>query len=302
MTRRPAGLRGWIAALMSIGVLSGAGVIAAALAGRMHAALDSFAILAPYAGAALLTVALLGFWTGGRLRAAAAIFGGLGLLPLALVALDTPPPPPGPVDLRLLQHNLNFGNEAPDITARLADVDVALLQEVDAAAPALATLPAPWTAVICGVTGDGRAALVSRLPILDSGCLSGRAAWAQVETAGGPVSLVSIHLVWPWPARGLAQDRQIDVLVDHLRRLPRPVVVAGDFNQMPWSAAVARIAEAADAKPAGGLRATFVKKDGWVRLPIDHILLPDDWHARIDFAGVHGADHIALRTDLARPE
>ena len=67
------------------------------------------------------------------------------------------------------------------------------------------------------------------------------------------------------------------------------MIVGGDFNQMPWSAATTRIARASNTRPIDGIRATFVKKNGLVRLPIDHVLVPPGWNARafLQQVGMH---------------
>lgn len=264
----------------------------------LHPALDSLGIAMPYAALALLAAALL-LRLRAALRLAAAAVGLAGLLPIAATAHA--PAEPGKPALRLLQHNLFFKNDAADLDERILAHDVVTLQEVRAAAPMLAELPAGWTMRACGDTNVGATAVATRLVPLAQGCLNDGHAWMRVATDAGPVTVVSLHLHWPWPAAGDRQARQIARLAPLIRALPRPVIVAGDFNQMPWSAAVDRIAEAADTEVAPGLRVTLALLDGLARLPIDHVLIPEGWGARVEPAGRHGSDHVALAAELLGP-
>ncbi|MCK0167092.1 endonuclease/exonuclease/phosphatase family protein [Jannaschia sp. S6380] len=275
-----------IAGLAALCVLGG-------LTGHLHPAFDSLGIAMPYAGLGLLALAAL-LRLGPVPRLAIGAIGVAGLLPVAAAAIGSDPE--GRNTLRLLQHNLSIENDAPGLPARVAGHDVVTLQEVQGAASDLADLPAEWVLRTCGGT-----AIASRLQRLSDGCLNDGHAWMQVAAPGGPVTVLSLHLHWPWPARGDRQSRQIVRLVPAIRALPRPLVVAGDFNQMPWSDAVARVARAADADVAPGLRVTLSLMDGLAPLPIDHVLIPRNWTAEVERAGRHGSDHVALSARLLRP-
>ena len=80
------------------------------------------------------------------------------------------------------------------------------------------------------------------------------------------------------------QKRQIGYLQKHLKAIPRPVILAGDFNATPWSHALSQITQATDTHVVGGLRLTYhldlkrwrrfkyIPLDFRIGLPIDHVL------------------------------
>ncbi|WP_371154340.1 endonuclease/exonuclease/phosphatase family protein [Jannaschia sp. 2305UL9-9] len=263
--------------------------VLASFAGPWMPAFDSLAILLPYAAAGLLLIAILVGSAGRSLRLSAAMLGVIGLIPVVLFALPTRTGD-GPA-LRLLQHNILYINDGrlfPDV---IQGSDVATFQEVQSVWTALRTLPAPWVGLDCPEAVGIGTAVATRLTVLDRGCLSSGEAWVRVQSDLGPVTVLSLHLHWPWPAGGDRQMQQVASLVNEIERLATPLVIGGDFNQMPWSTAVARIADAADGKVTGGLRATFVKAGGAIRLPIDHVIIPEGWHARTTRGPRHLSDH-----------
>ena len=269
------------------------GVVGAAWVSGWHPALDSLGVFLIYAVATAGALSLV--FAIARCRAATAVSvltllsGGLVLLQVGLA------PRIDPVgNIRLFQHNLLHSSPAADLMARGASTDVMTLQEVQRSRPVVARPPAPWRSRICAHSHIGDVAVISRWPIVAHGCLDG-AVWARVRTPDGPVTFVSVHLRWPWPR---AQTAQIDGLVPHLRALPRPVVVAGDFNHVTWSAAMARIAQATDTRLVPGLRVTLRQFAGTLRVPIDHVLIPREWDGTARMAGAYGSDHRSLRARI----
>ena len=186
--------------------------------------------------------------------------------------------------ITLVQLNLSFRNRTPEAVAdfvREQGADVVTLQEVTRnTARVMELLGDDYpNRVRCPFARVGGVAVLSRLPRApgpSQGCVEGRGlAWLRVMAAGRPVSVASMHLSWPYP---FGQAAQIDGLEGRLRGIPRPVLVAGDFNAAPWSHAVDRVAMATDTAIAGGLRFTFDLRPGrWapaIGMPIDHVLLP----------------------------
>ena len=259
--------------------------------------LDSFGLFLPPAiglAAAVFLAALFAARPGAALVALALLLGGgLALLPV----LGTRPAPDTAAGLRLLQHNLNVANPAPALADRLADADVATLQELPRAlAPDFRALRRDgWTIRACGLVRPTGTAVLSRLPVLGSGCLAG-ATWMRVRAPGGDVTVVSVHLFWPWPKR---QAAQLALLLPELAALEGPVVVGGDFNQSPWSAAVSAVAKATGTRVLPGLRLSF--PIGPAALPIDHVLAPPGWGAAAALGPRAGSDHRAVRAILSSP-
>lgn len=184
----------------------------------------------------------------------------------------------------LVQLNLNFLNEKADDAVRMireSNADVVTLQEVSSFVwVEVASLfkDYPYN-VVCQYSRVGAVAVFSRLPFASGngpqqGCVIGEGlGWVRLEVGGRAVTVASMHLQWPFP---FGQTAQVDRLESHLRALPRPVVVGGDFNAAPWSHSVTRVGEAARASVVEGLRLTLYRPSlKWVPglgLPIDHVL------------------------------
>jgi endonuclease/exonuclease/phosphatase (EEP) superfamily protein YafD len=214
--------------------------------------------------------------------------------------------------IKIVQLNLSYRNTTPDAVAdfiRGEQADIVTLQEVTGKTARVVELLAedyPYR-VSCAAKPVGGQAVLSRLPMApgqSEGCTNGRGmVWMRVVAGGQQVTVASLHLHWPYP---FEQGRQIDRLEDMLKDLPRPVLLAGDFNAAPWSHAVDRIAKASDTSIAGGLRFSFdIKLRDWtppIAMPIDHILLPDGvTPLEVRVGPGPGSDHRSLVARLALP-
>ena len=240
---------------------------------------------------------------------AASVFGVIGMAP-ALPTWNAAEARAGETPITVVQLNLLFRNNELEAVAGLIrdeGADVVTLQEVTKKTGRLLKIlqkEYPYS-VLCRFATVGGVAVLSRLPLapgVSRGCADkGGLAWLRVMAGGRALSVASIHLHWPYPYR---QPAQLDRLQPHLEAIPRPALVAGDFNAAPWSHAVARVADATGTTVAGGLRFTFgVRPIRWapaVAMPIDHILLPDDI-APLDVRSVPapGSDHASLVARLA---
>ncbi|MBO0904688.1 endonuclease/exonuclease/phosphatase family protein [Jiella sonneratiae] len=186
--------------------------------------------------------------------------------------------------LTLLQMNLRYDADPVPAIATIArlDPDVVTLQEmnrrwVEAMQPLRATYP---YGAYCGV-GEvvGGVAILSRIPFGagDAICRAEDGFVSRRLDLGGKAALtvVSEHLVWPWPYR---QGRQVAALGDVLAGLGEPLLIAGDFNAVPWSATIGRYAAASKTTAAGGIGPTWLARRlpealrPLIGLPIDNIL------------------------------
>jgi endonuclease/exonuclease/phosphatase family metal-dependent hydrolase len=128
-------------------------------------------------------------------------------------------------------------------------------------------------------------AIVSRLRIIESGAVAlpsspsdpRGALAALLETEAGRLPLVSTHLSWE-PEHAPRRGAQAGALASLALGLPGelPAVVAGDLNETPEGAAIARLRE-------GGLRDAFAEKSPGA--------LGYTWSARNPFTrGGHGGE------------
>ena len=124
--------------------------------------------------------------------------------------------------------------------------------------------------------------------------------WVKFPDLG--LTVATTHLSRPFWTRGVAQSVQIDALAKHLRQLEGPLLLAGDFNATPWSAAYARLIEAAGIRRAG--RRLNVTWPAWLwpfsGIPIDHVFTKGMTRSIDVRTGPgNGSDHRALIATLA---
>lgn len=214
--------------------------------------------------------------------------------------------------INMVQFNLSFRNSTPEAVAafvRKTDADIVTLQEVSGKAAKVMDLLAKDypTRIRCPYERVGSVAVLSRLPAAGEaakGCVEKQGmTWIRLVVGGQELTVASLHLNWPWPFK---QHRQIGELEKYFRELPRPVLLAGDFNAAPWSHAVQRVAAATGNSVAPGLRFSFgIEINDWIPrlpIPIDHILLPGDITPLDMWLGPQlGSDHHPVVAKLALP-
>ncbi len=264
--------------------------------GAYHPAGDSLAVFRLYAMAALV-FAMFGFalWRQKALTILSLAIVGYGVYSLRDQFI-TPDPAIG---YTLLQHNNRFSNDARDLVdyAQSNLPDIITLQEITTGAiPQLAALRKDYPyQVICPFAAVGGVAILSRFRFANppgQGCEEGSGmVSARVEMPFGDVTVVSLHLNWPWP---YDQSRQLPQILAGMKALARPVLIGGDFNMVPWAEPVLRIGKASDARVIGGLRFTKSIVGGAVQLPIDHVISPLGWPASARRGPQLGSDHYSV--------
>lgn len=283
--------RGLARAALVAGVL----LLAASYAGALHPAADSLAVGRPF-----LALLLLGGGLAVRARVGAmAVMAGIAAL-APILWMMRPAAPPDGQGIVVYQKNLLYSVSDPSAVAadiRQSGADLALLQELSARNGGIAAALADRLPhqVICPAATAGTVAILSRWPLAakpDCAADIGMAA-VRLETPAGPLTAVSLHLTWPWPRD---QAGQVDRLLPRLDALAGPVVLGGDFNAVPWSQTVARIAGATGTRRAGPVRASFLL--GGLPLTIDHVLAPRDWQAASTIRPRFGSDHRGQRVSL----
>lgn len=272
-------------------LLAGLAAVAllASYAGRLHPLGDSLAVFRPAFAVVLLIAAAL-------LRGAAgALMLSVSLLALLPIAGQFRPGPDFSGRMFLYQKNMRFDNS--DLDALYADITdfapaIVTLEEVSEANLPLLDMLRPDLPhqLICPAHRVGAVAILSAYPMEATDCREGSGyASARVISPDGPVSVVALHLHWPWPH---GQAAQVDALIPVLEALPRPVIVAGDFNMVPWADAPRRIAGATGTRFIRPMEITFMLR--FYPLPIDHVLVPENVAAGQQRRGLDGSDHHGL--------
>ena len=279
--------------LTILGFAFGALALGGGFLGAYHPLGDSLAVFRPYTLAALI-FAMFGFalW-----RQKTLTYISLALLAYGLFSLRAQLLPPAPVaGFTLMQHNTLFKNDARDLVdyAKANAPDIITLQEITTlAVPQLAALRPEYPyQVICPNGGAGGVAILSKFRFIGEqgeGCMEGQGlVSARIKIPAGEVTVVSLHLAWPWPYGQAAHLKQ---LLPTLEALKGPVFIGGDFNMVAWSHAVSQIETATETRAIGGLRFTKTLFSGFVQLPIDHVLGPVNWPASASIGPRLGSDH-----------
>lgn len=208
-------------------------------------------------------------------------------------------------NIKMMQYNLRFDNKNMDKVQKFLinnPVDIATFQEVTLAHKEKleALKPQYPYQEYCQFMSVGGTMILSKFPFTDKGnCLQGDGlVWREVDAQGKKISLVSLHLHWPYPH---GQYEQVTLLSKELARIHSSKVIAGDFNAAPWSHTVERIATASNTDIVDGVRWS-IRVDTPVMgvwLPIDHILVSDDLIVNEIKAGENlGSDHLPMLTTI----
>lgn len=200
----------------------------------------------------------------------------------------------------LYQKNLLYvGGDRTALIAdiRAADPDLITLQEAVAGDPdddaMLAGLADRWPHQLrCRSNAVGDVAILSRHAFLPGSTLcdehDSHAVARLVLPGAGEVTVVALHLAWPWPFR---QAGQLAGLRARLDGLAGPVIVAGDFNMQPWGRPLGLLARSAGAVRVGGYGTTYARFGPLAPVIIDHVLLPAGWQAQAGTRPEFGSDH-----------
>lgn len=275
--------------MLRLATLIAALALAGSYGGALHPMADSLAVFRPGLALAVMLGALA--WRG---RARQILLAG-AMIALAPILWQMRPPPPVPeAALTLYQKNLLFtlADPAPVVAdIRESGADLVFLQEVSTRNRAVpeALEDAYPHQLICDAHSVGGVAILSRHAFAAPGqCLDARgAAAAQIDSPLGRVTAVVLHLHWPWP---FGQAAHVERILPQLAPLPGPVLVAGDFNMVPWATSTRRIARVTDSHRVGPVAPSLMLKRLYP-LMIDHILIPQDWRGAAEMRPRLGSDH-----------
>lgn len=201
-------------------------------------------------------------------------------------------------DIRIYSKNLWAGNsEIPALVADIeaARVDAVMLQEVSDQNRFILDLleeSFPYQH-LCRFSGWSGIALVSRHPFEGEPVCSGwrAVAAAPIRLEGERVWLVSAHIPWPWPHHSADSEAEAERV---LSEMDGAVIMAGDFNIVPWAGRVERIASITNTQLAGPVRPTLRYRRA--PLPIDFALAPGG--GSVEMRPLLGSDHAGIVANL----
>lgn len=219
-----------------------------------------------------------------------------------------------PIAIRLMLHNVwqpntKYGEMIDHV--REVSPDLVVFQEVDERwFDRLSPLLTDYPHVFHSPGGRWRGmAIFSRLPlknvheIVFNNPLSPSIV-CEVEAGSQTISLVCTH---PWPPIGeemtSSRDEQLRLTGDFAGGLPRPAMIIGDLNTGMWSPhykEFERRSGMRNARQGFGIIATHpMNEPFYPRVPIDHVLVSDDFMVRdVRRGAACGSDHAALIVDV----
>ena len=123
---------------------------------------------------------------------------------------------------------------------------------------------------------------------------------AEADVRGRGVTLVGVHLSKPLD-EGL-QEQEVSLVADIVKDLPRPLILAGDFNAAPWSTALRRFLIKAGLGYSYGYHSTWPVWARWLGLPIDHVIV--DGLRAVEaraWPDAMGSNHLPVVAKMAAP-
>jgi endonuclease/exonuclease/phosphatase (EEP) superfamily protein YafD len=155
-------------------------------------------------------------------------------------------------------------------------------------------------AVICKFRPAQDVAVLTSLPTIDGTELCEAEvglAGVQVRVPSGQlIWVLSVHLEWPFP---FDQFRQSRIIAERIAELDGPVLIAGDFNMVPWGKSVQRIKQAAGNHYLGAFRNTHGLGGLFLPLPIDTVLVPKGSTGAVELRPYMGSDHLGVLARIA---
>jgi endonuclease/exonuclease/phosphatase (EEP) superfamily protein YafD len=303
-------------------VLLGTGIVALAtaigFAGPWSTTADAFSHGRLHLAVAGVALALVAYGLGSRgalvaLASVAANLAAVASYPSAqLITAGTGTP------LKVMTVNVLYRASNPELLiARVAEErpDVLVLQEITRANRGLLERlrrDYPWQ-VDCAPYFSCDVAVLSRRPWQEAGSGSvgdghARLAWARFGAELGNVTVASLHVRWPLVSN---QRKQLDSAWRRLARMGGPVILAGDMNAQPWSAALRGFAAESGLESAGGYQPTWPARTMTAgkpcllcvpQLQLDHVLVSRSVGVVSVRAGDDaGSDHLPLVAELELP-
>ena len=212
--------------------------------------------------------------------------------------------------IKLMQANVLQSNESYQKvlnTITLVNPDVLVVQELTPEFKEATTSlehAYPYSRVEARVGGGGMG-IFSRYPMTDIQVLTldqstHFAMLACLEIAGRPVAVLGLHPTTPITRKKFRNRTvQFEKAAALMNGITGPRILIGDLNTTMWSpyfSTLVRDSGLRDTRVGFGLRASWpVPVPGFLRIPIDHCLLSDDFRVtNVEVGPPIGSDHLPL--------
>lgn len=158
------------------------------------------------------------------------------------------------------------------------------------------------TSAICEFRPEQNVAILTTLPVVEGAefCLRGLGivGLQVIGPDNQPLWVVSVHLSWPYPYGQFDQSKR---LAQHIEQLDGPVLIAGDFNMVPWGSSVRRIGSAAGSQVFGQALNTHNLGSWMMPMPIDNLLVPAGTTGTAELRPFMGSDHLGIKARISLP-
>jgi endonuclease/exonuclease/phosphatase (EEP) superfamily protein YafD len=228
-------------------------------------------------------------------------------------------PPPGNQTIRLMSFNVLADNKDPQcVLDRIAEFDADILVILEYAndwPELLRTIDARYPFQILKPRWHGFGlAIYSKLPLQDTivtqltrDTTDNVFATTTVVGQDFRFRLAAAHLLAPWDKNRLQiRNRQIEEITNQLRDNSLPLILAGDFNGVPWSPYFSELLEAnqlSDSRRGFGYHGSWPAGSTVIRIPIDHVFASDRVHiSRRETLAATSSDHLPVLVEFSIAE
>lgn len=211
--------------------------------------------------------------------------------------------------VRILIFNVLISNADHDATVdlvRRVRPDLFLAMETDFAWARSLQQLRPEMPYVVAEPRDGPWGMMffSRLPLknarvghLVQGYVPSIRAWVELPSGGG-FTFHGLHPKPPLMHSSAAGDAEVMLVGREVRRSEQPAIVAGDLNDVPWSATTQRFQKVSgmrDPRIGRAFLATFKTGNPLMRWPLDHIFVTDAFRlVSLNRLPDVGSDHFPL--------
>ncbi|MGH8175032.1 MAG: endonuclease/exonuclease/phosphatase family protein [Steroidobacter sp.] len=216
---------------------------------------------------------------------------------------------------RLVSFNIWFRNDDDAGVAgylRQTGADAIVLQEaIEPVARRLHALLPTYPYAHFDRSGYG-AVVFSKWPLISASAQplashGSQAAHVQIDWRGSVVTLVGVHLHWPFgPRNARLRNQELLGVAAIASAATGPLLIAGDFNVTPWSPYFQNaLAQSGmnDCARGNGFASSWPSYATWIGIRIDHCLASRHWRVIDVRTGPHvGSDHRPVIADLALKE